>query len=210
MQTNVYVDGFNLYYRCLKGTPYKWLNLLTLCQLSFPHHQINRIRYFTARVKRTIADPQKAQRQATLIRALETIPILSVHYGKFNTHRVWRQLAHPVPGCPEMVEVIDTKEKGSDVNLASYLLADGFQGEYELAIIVSNDSDLVAPVELVQAQLGCKVGILNPQGRRGGTAWDLMRTATFYRRIREGVLKASQFPPTLQDAHGTIRKPKEW
>lgn len=109
-----------------------------------------------------------------------------------------------------MVEVMDTKEKGSDVNLATYLLADGFQGEYELAIVVSNDSDLVAPVEVVRAQRGFQVGILNPQGRRRGTAWDLMRTATFYRRIREGVLKASQFPPTLQDAHGTIRKPKGW
>ena len=130
MKTNIYVDGFNLYYRCLKDTPYKWLNLLALCQLSFPHHQINRIRYFTARIRRTLTDPQKAQRQATLIRALETIPILTVHYGKFNTHRVWRRLAYAVPGCPQMVEVIDTKEKGSDVNLATYLLADGFQGDY--------------------------------------------------------------------------------
>ena len=30
MRTNVYVDGFNLYYSCLKDTPYKWLDLLTL------------------------------------------------------------------------------------------------------------------------------------------------------------------------------------
>jgi len=36
MLTNVYVDGFNLYYGCLKGTPYKWLDLGALCQALLP------------------------------------------------------------------------------------------------------------------------------------------------------------------------------
>jgi hypothetical protein len=27
VRTIAYVDGFNLYYRALKGTPYKWLDL---------------------------------------------------------------------------------------------------------------------------------------------------------------------------------------
>ena len=76
--------------------------------------------------------------------------------------------------------------------------------------MVSNDSDLVAPVKVVRAQLGLQVGVLNPHGKRKGTAWDLMRTAAFYRRIRPGVVKASQFPPILQDAHGTITKPEGW
>ena len=26
MRTRVYIDGFNLYYGCLKGTPAKWLD----------------------------------------------------------------------------------------------------------------------------------------------------------------------------------------
>ena len=30
MRTRVYVDGFNLYYGALKGTSFKWLNLLAL------------------------------------------------------------------------------------------------------------------------------------------------------------------------------------
>jgi hypothetical protein len=43
MKTNVYIDGFNLYYGCLKGTPHKWLNLAAFCQASFPppRNQIN-------------------------------------------------------------------------------------------------------------------------------------------------------------------------
>jgi hypothetical protein len=50
MRTNVYVDGFNLYYGCLKGTPYRWLDLEALCSRLLPTNSIHRIRYFTARV----------------------------------------------------------------------------------------------------------------------------------------------------------------
>lgn len=32
MRTAVYVDGFNLFYRALRGTPYRWLDLLALSQ----------------------------------------------------------------------------------------------------------------------------------------------------------------------------------
>lgn len=40
MLTNVYVDGFNLYYGCLKGTPYKWLDLGALFQALLPSNKI--------------------------------------------------------------------------------------------------------------------------------------------------------------------------
>ena len=36
MITKFYIDAFNLYYGCLKGTPYKWLNLQRFCELHFP------------------------------------------------------------------------------------------------------------------------------------------------------------------------------
>lgn len=52
MRTNVYVDGFNLYYRALKKSPYKWLDLDKLSSLLIgSQHTLNRIRYFTAEVK---------------------------------------------------------------------------------------------------------------------------------------------------------------
>ena len=34
--THVYIDGFNLYYGALKGTPYKWLDLEALCRKLMP------------------------------------------------------------------------------------------------------------------------------------------------------------------------------
>ena len=52
MRAYVYVDGFNLFHRRLKGTPYKWLNLNQLSQLLVPTgHDVEAVRYFTATVK---------------------------------------------------------------------------------------------------------------------------------------------------------------
>jgi hypothetical protein len=52
VKVNVYVDGFNLYYGCLKGTPYRWLNLHRPAELLLPSDEIHRIRYFTAFYRR--------------------------------------------------------------------------------------------------------------------------------------------------------------
>jgi hypothetical protein len=92
MRTNFYVDAFNLYYGCLKGTPDKWLNLQTLCQLSFPGDQLNRIRYFTARVKARKSDPLQPVRQAAYLRALATLSCVSIQY----VHYLQKPIMMPV------------------------------------------------------------------------------------------------------------------
>ncbi len=85
MATNVYVDAFNLYYGCLKGTPYRWLDLGTLCTRLLPKDPINRIRYFTATVSARPDNPDAPQRQQVYLRALETVPGLS-RVGVINPH----------------------------------------------------------------------------------------------------------------------------
>ena len=125
--TNVYIDGFNLYFGALKGTPYKWLDLDALCRRLLPKHQIGRIRYFTAIVSARSNDPSGPDRQWIYLRALETKPNISVRFGEFLTSRVWMPLVAPQPGGPRFAQVIKTEEKGSDVNLATYLLADAFR-----------------------------------------------------------------------------------
>jgi uncharacterized LabA/DUF88 family protein len=201
----VYVDGINLYYGALQGTPNKWLDLRALSRLLLPRDRVNRIRYFTARVA-TPHDPTRAQRQQAYIRALETLPRLTVHYASARSDR----LRVPVAGRPdELVSVIRTSAKGADVHLAALLLADGFRGDYEVAAVVSNDSDLVPAVRIVRRQLGLPVGLLLPLPEKR-YAVELIRAVTFHKPIREGVLAASQFPPQLADANGTITKPSAW
>jgi hypothetical protein len=207
MQANVYIDGFNLYYGALHDTAYRWLDLAHLCQELLPRHTINHVRYFTARIRPRADDPQKATRQQTYLRALATLPTLSVHYGHFLDKRVRMPLAQPPTQGARTVEVIRTDEKGSDVNLATYLLVDGFRGDYEMAAVISNDSDLTLPIAMVRAELRRDVGVFNPQ-RISSRA--LQGVASFYRPVREPALRASQFPPVLQDQHGRITKPRGW
>lgn len=211
MKASVYVDGFNLYYG-LKyyerhGKRYRWLDLAALCRQELPQHTVTRIRYFTALVKPRPNDPRQPQRQQVYIRALETIPGLTVHYGRFLDSEVWMPVAGSPPSTAQKVRVTKTEEKGSDVNLASMLLCDGFDGEYDLAVILSNDSDLSMPIELVRKKLKKAAGILSPNRRYGS---ELRRVATFFQPIQEASLAASQFPPTLVDANGTITKPTGW
>ena len=109
--TNVYVDGFNLYYGCVKGTPHKWLDLEALCGRLLPQNQINRIRYFTAKVSARSADPQGPVRQDTYLRALHTLPTVSVHLGHFLTSHTRMPVANPTPRGPKTVEVLKPRRR---------------------------------------------------------------------------------------------------
>ena len=63
-------------------------------------------------------------------------------------------MAEPPADGPKTVEVIKTEEKGSDVNLASLLLLDGFNRDCDIVVIISNDSDLREPVRIARRELG--------------------------------------------------------
>lgn len=206
-KTYVYVDAFNLYYGCVKGTPNKWLNIRCLCEIMLPQNQIVKIKYFTARVNARPSDPQAPIRQQVYLRALETLPNLSIVYGHFLSHVVTMPVANPVPNQPKYVEVIKTEEKGSDVNLATHLLNDAYQSKYDIAVVVSNDSDLLAPIQIVKGPLGKTIGILNPQKR---PSRELLKEASFFKTIRPNTLAKAQFPKILRDAHGEIHKPSGW
>jgi hypothetical protein len=116
-RTNVYVDGFNLYYGAAKNTPFKWVDLSALCAAVLPGIHIGRIRYFTALVNPTPSDPDIRQRQEAYIRALETLPNLTVHYGHYLQSTVSMRLAAPLLGGARYADVLKMEEKGSDVNI---------------------------------------------------------------------------------------------
>lgn len=207
-KTYVYVDGFNLYYGAIRDTPYKWLNIRRLCELLLPSHSVIKIKYFTARLSARKDDPGKPTRQQIYLRALRTVPDLEIIYGSFLSHDVMMPLSDPPPKGSRFVKVIRTEEKGSDVNIATHLINDAYQKSFESAVLVTNDSDLQEPIRIVREQLGMEVGILNPH--RHTPSRVLTRHASFIKQIREGPLRASQFPGTLTDKKGRFRKPPAW
>ncbi|MGB6688744.1 MAG: NYN domain-containing protein [Terracidiphilus sp.] len=207
MITNVYIDGFNLYYGALRNTPYRWLNPEALCRLLLPKNPVGKIKYFTALVSARPNDPDQPMRQQLFLRALGTLPSVSVHLGHFLTHTVTMALAVP-PGQPQQyARVIRTEEKGSDVNLATHLLHDAHMGRFDVAVVVSNDSDLLEPIKIVRNELHKRVGILNPHPRASRA---ILPHVDFIKQIRSGVLRAAQFPASLTDVHGTFTKPASW
>lgn len=207
LKTMVYVDAFNLYYGALKGTPYKWLDILTLVRnMLTANNDIVGIKYFTAKVNPRPNDPQQPFRQSLYLRALATINAQCV-YGHYLSHVISMPLANPTAGQSPFVRVIKTEEKGSDVNIASHLLVDAFENRYDCAVLISGDSDLQTPVKMAITKFNKTVGVLNPQR---GECKALKAVASFYKHIRQPVLSASQFPPVLADAHGSFHKPQGW
>jgi hypothetical protein len=112
------------------------------------------------------------------------------------------------PPWPDVAKVVKVEEKGSDVILASHLLLDAFQGNFDVAAVLSNDSDLVEPIRIVTQILSKPVGLLSPvpnptPGLRG--------VSSFVRHIRDGDLRAAQFPdPAVRPDGTTVAKPTSW
>jgi len=212
MRTHIYIDGFNFYYGAVRDTPYKWLNFKRLFeQLLDPSHQIQCIKYFTAIVTGKI-DPDQPVRQKTFLRAIETyIPEIEIFYGEFLSHNVYKPIAYPINKNLfgkniKFVKVIKTEEKGSDVNLAIHLLNDAWLNLYDCAIVVSNDSDLAESLKLVKSHHNKKIGLITPGSSHPSR--ELMKYADFVKRIRKGILAASQLPDPIPGT--TIKKPSIW
>lgn len=218
------MDGFNLYYGALKGTPYKWLNLSKLAQNLFGETaNITKIRYFTAKVYPPPWDPDINVRQEIYLRALQTLPNLEIHYGKFKPRtKKGFYLAGP-ERClvckGELVTVEAPEEKGSDVNLASYLVFDAARDLFDTAWVISNDSDLATPIRLVRGYFKKSVGIVlydNALGRQQKAPQHISRellraTGGLHKFITEEHLKNSLFPDAFRDSRGREhKKPRTW
>ena len=97
--------------------------------------------------------------------------------------------------------------KGSDVNLATFLLMDAFDDAFDMAVIVSNDSDLMEPISQVRSRFQKGIGILNPQAK---VSRALAPLAHFIKPIRAGALARVRFADQLRDGNGPFHKPPRW
>ncbi len=213
-RTAVYIDGFNLYYS-IRRTPNKWLDLAALCDRVLPNHRVDRVRYFTARV-RPVDDAQQPQRQQAYLRALATTPRVVLHFGQFtvNTHTLrlsqngnneLQFLNGGVPGTK--VPVLKFEEKGSDVNLATYLLIDAHSGQYDAFAVLTNDTDLVEPIQHVSETLGLSVTLMNARAR---PAKRLVAAGNRFTLLTEADFGACQLEDPVRDSKGSIHKPPKW
>lgn len=207
-RTIVYVDGFNLYYGCLKKSPFKWLNLKTLFSNLFDSsHQIQKIKYYTAHISSRDGNNESRLRQKYYLQAIaHCIPELEIYYGHYLTHEINAKVVNPPPN---FARVYKTEEKGSDVNLALHVLNDAWKNEYDCAVIVSNDSDLAESLRLVKSQTDKKIGLVFPNtNSKRKPSRELSKHADFIKHIRTHVLEQSQLPTKIVGTE--IYKPSDW
>jgi len=214
LRANVYVDGFNLYRQKLQHHPdAKWLDLELLAAKLLPTHEIRRIRYFTSLIRPALGtDPTSPIRQQVYLRALKTNPKITIHLGQF------RHDARRLPALPIVLDehgqlirhrVRKTEEKGSDVNLASYMIFDASRDEADVYVLVSNDSDFADMLGLLSNEMGKRFGLFAPVDSPSSKL--LAQNPLFVKPIRRGALLDSQLADELRsDEHGILRRPASW
>lgn len=228
LRTRVYIDGYNLYYGCLKGTPHKWLDLIVLFERhilpsSAPHASELlplSIKYFTAKILEQAAkalDSVSSQaRYHTALRKLYDGRIELIE-GYYSLTESKARLVNPdAPGtwardCPQTL-VWKLEEKQSDVNLALQVYHDAITGAVDQVVIVTNDTDIAPALKLIRAHTTVKIGLVVParQGVRMPNT-DLVKLAHWTRtHINADELAGSQLPRVVVGGKSPTIKPESW
>lgn len=195
-----YIDGFNLFYglKSSNMTHCKWLDLRKLIAGMLKDHQVLvAVKYFTSPVKN---HPGNHLRQATYLSALENsgIKIIKGHFQSSSatcsacSHR-WNE----------------TKEKMTDVNIATEMITDAFQNQFDVAILISGDSDLVPPIRAIRRFFTTKKVLAVFPPDRSSKA--LKETAHASLSLGRKKIQNAQFPSRIILANGYILKaPEGW
>ena len=202
-RTTAYVDGYNLYYG-LRDRGWKWAYWLDLPSLARtllkPTQQLLHTHYFTAIVKRP---DDKRRRQAIFLEALQTKADLSIHFGHFLAETVL---------CRRCGHQYETHhEKMTDVNIAVQLMTDAFQDQFDTAILISADSDLVAPIKAVRRLFSAnRVIVAFPPERESG---ELKKHANGYVYLGRDAFAKSLLllpDPVVKPNGYLLRRPPIW
>jgi len=193
-RVRVYIDGFNLYYgmHTAFGRQYLWLDLEALASgLLLPGERLDRVCYFTARVRNNLTSEQN---QNTYLKALTARSAsVKVVEGRFQQ----QTLRCRACGAARITH----EEKETDVSIAVALVEDAARSAYDRALIISGDSDLCPAVRAAKR--------LQPTRRRQS---DPLRAATDgILRISRSMLRQAQLPGKMINADGIVlERPAYW
>ena len=153
-----YIDGFNFYFglkRTKRQDPtwrqFYWIDMVKLCESFLGEGQsIEKVIYFTA----SPLSPQKNSRQSAFLNANKLI-----NGDRFEIVRGKYLEKHII--CPYCNgDISRPEEKKTDVNISIRMIEDCVTGSTDIVALVSADSDLVPPIELIQRlfpQMGIRV-----------------------------------------------------
>ena len=212
-KTIAYIDGYNLYYGLLKGTKFKWLDMVALVKgMLRADHELVKVRYFTAPVRTYPHDAPAIERQNAYLQALSACPLIETTLGFYSKNPTLlpayeaRCKTCDVP-ANGLLRVVKLEEKRSDVNIATSMLMDAFNGRAESFVLVSGDTDFIGPVTIVRKVFKKNVIVLNPHTRHS----DLERFASYYKDIPRDLPARCQLPEVVPLPNGrSIHRPPAW
>ena len=112
------------------------------------------------------------------------------------------------------VSVLVPQEKGADVNLATSMLLDAYHDRYDLAMVLSNDSDLENPVKAVRLDFEKMVRVFAPiKSGHQRISDKLVRAAgqNNHEIIPFELVMECQLPNPVTRSRGKdLIKPREW
>lgn len=205
----VFIDGLNFHYGALRGREWKWLDVEKWASVIVPRAcRLDEIHYFASLPGGT--NQPAAARQALYFRALAKHSgpdgKLRLHLGRRRNERIIGRR----PGGDEKIAVVVPKEKGSDVNLAARMVADAARDRFDVAVLVSNDSDFAEACVMLQEEFDKGVLLFPPLLNNRFLSEDLEAAVgpgnTMI--IRPGPLKSCQLPKVIPGTK--IRRPPEW
>ena len=198
----VYIDGFNLYHGLMQARlgSSRWLDLSAMSRLlQGENRQLELVRYFTARVRDR---PRDAERQSVYIDALRSRGGVEIDFGFFL-----RKNDIECSRCQNSWP--DYEEKKTDVNIAVRLLNDALDDRFDVALIVSGDSDLVPAVESVRTRYPDKRLIVAFPPKRRSVDLEIAAHASF--GILNSQIRASRLPNPVVTPEGiALRAPTGW
>lgn len=193
-----YIDGFNLYHAIddLNRPHLKWLDLWALCtDLLKPGDVLEAVNYFSAYYT---ANEKRHRRHERYVHALEAHGV-TVHLGQFKRKQVFCK------DCRKSSPAWEEKE--TDVHLAVRMVADAFQDNFDKAILISADSDLLPPVRTVRESLPMKnIFVVAPPKRKR-----LARGLGAAYEIPNGKLSRNLLPQNVKHSSGrTVIRPERY
>lgn len=208
-----YVDGFNLYFglREIAWRRYYWLNIRAMAMdLLKPHQELVFAKYFTTRIRgahphdpidRQESAEASRRRQGIYLDALKTLEDFKIYRGHFLARSRTCRACEAVSWTHE--------EKMTDVQIATEMLTDAFERRFDVALLVSGDTDLVPPIRTIRRLFPEKrVVVAFPPRRASG---GLKKAAHSWLSIGRKPLKDNQFPERLVKPDGfVLRRPEEW
>ncbi len=221
MRTIVYIDGFNLYFGSLQGTPYRWLDVSKLvsriCKEQNPETELFNIKYFTADIKAKLS-PRGNQsciaQQDYLLSLKAHSPNIEIIKGKYNISKAhYHQHGEPV-NFDIKYAVWRAEEKQTDVNIALHMFCDAAVDNLcDQIVLFSNDSDLAPALQRIkQRNPKIIIGIVAPvRDSHRNPSIDLQNYSSWTRHgISAEELLDSQLPNKVITRKRPISRPDHW